>query len=178
MRCFIAIDVPEDLWGNLIEIQNRIKGEGVKLVEPQNFHITLKFLGDLDDPRLSEIKDWFSKLEFERFKVELRGIGFFPNESFIRVIFIRCLSDELERLGRFVNSELERFGFRREEFVGHLTLARVKRKLSRNVLNELSKIRNIYVGEFEVEEVKLKLSKLRPTGPIYEDLFVVKLGEG
>jgi len=178
MRCFIAIDVPKNLQKSLVEIQERMRESGVKLVEPENFHITLKFLGEVEEPLLTEIKNWLSKLNFPKFRVELRGIGFFPNESFVRVVFIRCLSKELERLGKLVNDELERYGFRKEEFVGHLTLARVKRRLSRNVLNELSKIRNIYIGEFVAEEVKLKRSELRPTGPIYGDLFTVKLGEG
>ena len=122
----------------------------------------------------------FSKLrqKQKRIKVKLRGVGVFPNESYIRVVWIGCKSKDnsLKELSDRINEGIGELGFPREENTPHLTIARVKRRI--NLLDFLAKYKNADFGEFEVTQFFLKQSILgRDTGkgPKYETIVEVAL---
>jgi 2'-5' RNA ligase len=175
MRCFIAIDIPEEIKEKIMaiekELEEKIK-ESAKFVERENLHITLKFLGEIEENKIPEIKEIINSISFTPFKIKLKGIGVFPNEKFIRVIWIGGESKELEGIASYLDEKLKSIGkFESEEFTIHLTIARVKSKI--NISNFLNKYQNYEFGEFEVaniNQIKLKKSTLTPKGPIYEDL--------
>ena len=177
MRSFIAIDIPEEIKEKIMmvakELEEKIKGNA-KFVERENLHITLKFLGEIEENKVQEIKKIINSISISPFRIKLRGIGVFPNENFIRVIWIGGESKELEKIVDHLNKELEKnLKIRTEEqkFTIHLTIARVKSKI--NISDFLDKYKNYEFGEFEVSDInqiKLKKSTLTPKGPIYEDL--------
>ena len=171
MRTFIAVDIP---YTNAIrKFQESIEGR-VKLVEKENIHITLKFLGEIDEKTFQKVKKCVEECKSDKFKISLKGIGFFPNERYIRVIWIGIENYKpIEEMARCIDSKLSKLGFEREKnYVPHLTVARAKGKIR---IDNLSKFRNMAFGEVEVREIKIKKSTLTPHGPIYEDLAIIQL---
>jgi len=171
MRSFIAIEIP---FGRKIEeLQSSIEGK-VKLVEKENMHITLKFLGDIDENMVKIIKEIIENCKVEKFTIELKGVGFFPNERYIRVIWIGVNQYEpIVKMAKCIDSKLSKFGFQKEKsYVPHLTVARAKGRVS---IRNIDKFIHMDFGRVEIKEIKLKKSTLTPKGPIYEDIAVIQL---
>ena len=181
MRLFVAVDIPKN---ELIRsFLDKIRGcnPDLKVVTPENLHLTLKFLGETDkDP--AEVGQAIEKASkgVESFKMALEGCGVFPNRNYIRVVWIgvkdagnlKELADELDR-------ELEALGFKRESrsFLPHLTVARVKSKRGKEeIMRVLDEFNGVKFCEFEVSELKLYQSTLLPGGPVYTQLREVRLG--
>ena len=186
VRAFISIDIEEPsvvqrlVWLRDLFVQT---GAPMKPVEDHNLHITLRFLGEIPSSLVEDIHvNVLSRLRFKRFKIRLVGVGAFPSVTRPRVIWVGVTegSDVLQELCRSIEGGLRRLGFRpeREEFVPHVTLARIKG--SRNI-DKVVKLLNEYadyeVGEITVESVRLKQSILTPRGPIYRTLREVKASE-
>ncbi|MCX8207320.1 MAG: RNA 2',3'-cyclic phosphodiesterase [Methanothrix sp.] len=170
MRCFVAVDLPDEMKREIPAIQQAFAMNGLKLVDPDLVHITLKFLGEVPDSRVAEIVDALNRVSFSPFHAHIRGVGAFPGRS-IRVIWLGA-SGPFEDLARAVDTALEPFGFERDKkFSAHATLARVKDpSLSRIIGERISGISEIDLGEFVVDRFVLKKSTLTPRGPIYEDV--------
>jgi len=184
-RTFIAVDFDDPLIvSRAQEVQRRLIDAGavMKLVEPQNLHTTLWFFGEIDRSRLQMILDNAREIRFKPFKVEVKGVGYFPGGSRVNVIWLgindpenglrRILDQLLERLGRL--------GFRYDErgFKPHLTIGRVKYlKNKSKVLEELQRIKDLVFGEQVIDRFKVKKSTLTQRGPIYTDLLVVEAGD-
>jgi len=175
MRCFISVEIPEELKRTVSPLKKEIHTEGIKPVEDKNMHITLKFLGDVPEEKFGEIESALRKVEFSKFKIKLKGVGVFPNESYIRVVWVGCSDDaHLKDLSEKINDSLSGF-FKKEPFSAHLTIARVKRKVD---LNEfLDEHKDDEFGEFEVSNFELKSSKLTREGPKYSTVSVFEAKE-
>ncbi len=171
MRAFIAIEVP--FTPKIEKLQKSIEGR-VKLVEKENMHITLKFLGDINDETFEKVRTVVEDCKVDKFHITLKGVGFFPNERYIRVIWIGVENYEpIERMARCIDEKLRKLGFQREKsYVPHLTVARVKGRVR---IENLDELRKINYGEVVVREIKIKKSILTPRGPIYEDLASIQL---
>jgi len=150
-------------------------GGDLKLVEKENIHITMKFLGDVDERLLEQVKNAVSELSFEPFRMELVGVGAFPNLRRPRVIWAGMTSgaEETKRIYDDLETGLEGVGFRRERrrFSPHVTIARVRSGRNRDrLVEEVLSHRDDVFGRFEVSRVRLKRSVLTPRGPIYSTL--------
>ncbi|MBU5678950.1 MAG: RNA 2',3'-cyclic phosphodiesterase [Candidatus Aenigmatarchaeota archaeon] len=172
MRCFVAIDIPNELVEKIEKIQKEIESNNIKLAK--DFHITLKFLGELEENKINEIVSDLEKIKENRFEIEIKNLGAFPNEKYIRVLWLGCNSSKLIELARKVRNCLKDFG-NKEKFTPHITIARIKGKLQNNIYNFISKYKNVEVGKFEVREFKLKRSTLTPAGAIYNDLHIFRV---
>ena len=177
MRLFVAVEIDEGLKDKLVEIQAKLFEPAVKLVERQNLHVTLKFIGEVPDERVAEIREALQGVKTLPFEVEIGGLGTFPPDSDrINVVWVDC-KGPLAELAAKVEEALKPLGFARDErgFSSHLTLARVKQKPERlaGVVKELA---SALVGKQLVNCFVLKRSTLTPQGPIYEDIEVYKLG--
>lgn len=183
MRLFIAIDIPEDVRRAITEVIHILKGlkSDIKWVKPENIHITLKFLGEVEEERVEKIKEKLDSLSkwHTTFELKAVGTGVFPDFSRPRVLWIGIKSDErLQSLYQDVNSELETLGFERENrsFKPHLTIGRVR---SRSDIKETLKILRGFssrdFGKISVKEILLMKSTLKPTGAEYEKIFVTAL---
>lgn len=171
MRAFIAIDVPENIKEKVIEFQKDLKKSEIFLGGwTKAYHYTLKFLGDVPEKKIEEIK----KLQFKtkEFELEVKGFGAFPSEKFIRVIWIGADSMEIKNLQKEIENKLEPLGFERDarEFNGHLTLCRVKKFYKKEAGAVFNKHKNKSFGKFKVNSIKLIESKLSPTGPSYKTI--------
>ena len=184
VRTFIAVDLDSSLKGKVMDIQSRLEKSTnyvLKLVEPENLHITLKFLGDVDEGRLERIfhavRETLSGIN--PFKIMLRGVGAFPSIRRPEVIWIGLGegADNLVRIMTALESSLAKIGFPREkrEPVPHLTIARVKKPSKNGISSLLESLSDVEIGFMEVSNVKVKSSTLTPSGPIYRDLTVISL---
>ncbi len=178
IRTFVAVDLEDPkIAAKIEEVQRGIEAtdNGVKLVEPENLHITLKFLGSVDEALVPEIVRVLEGPDIGPFRAKLFGVGAFPNMTRPRVIWVGVEEgrEELIRLIRWVDSRLRRLGFPKEdrEPHPHLTIARVKwLRDSQSLKRILSSLLSTEFGEIEVREIRLKKSTLTPKGPIYETL--------
>jgi len=157
-------------------------GGDLKPVERENIHVTMKFLGDVDERRLEEVKSAVSELSFEPFRMELVGVGAFPNLKRPRVIWAGITSgaEETKSIYDDLESGLEGLGFRRERrrFSPHVTIARVRSGRNRDrLVEEVLNHRDDVFGGFEVGRVRLKKSVLTPRGPIYSTLAESSTGD-
>lgn len=180
MRCFIAIDLPDEVKEELSKIQNEIASEKSKLkfVEPQNLHLTLKFLGEISDYNLNQIKEVLKQIKFRKIEARLNDIGIFPSQNYVRVVWVGLEpSEEIKELRKKIDEVLSNINIAKKDkrFESHVTLARVKFILDKKAFAEkLQKVR-VKQLDFNIDSFKLKKSTLTKTGPIYEDILVFKL---
>ncbi len=168
MRLFIGFDVPEE---RIKEINEKIEDKGIK--RTKEFHCTLKFLGEVEDEKVRGIVERLKRIKFKKFYVELGNVGFFPNEDYIKVIYLEILGQEVNKLREEIEKSLEGIFPREERFKAHVTLGRVKFIENKEELKEIKKLG----GERErylIDSFKLVKSELRREGPFYENIEVFK----
>ncbi len=163
MRLFIAIDIPEYLTTPLKE---SIKTKGLNLTKDS--HLTLKFLGDVEDP--NPIIEKLKTISFKPFKISLNKTGVFPNNNYIRVVWVDIQPKEQTiTLQKQITEQLSEFK-EQYEFSPHITLARVKfLEDKESFLNKLNLLK-LNKETFEVTHFKLIKSTLTSEGPVYEDI--------
>ncbi|MGQ9787738.1 MAG: RNA 2',3'-cyclic phosphodiesterase [Candidatus Hadarchaeaceae archaeon] len=182
-RAFIAIDISETLRQKLTEIQNQLKevGGDLKLVESQNIHLTIRYLGEIPDKKVDETTGAINKavVGTKKFNLEVKKIGAFPNLNYVRVIWagVERGVDEVTALQKKIEKELQQIGFQAESgFVPHLTIARVRSaKNKEKLVKFIEEKKSIYFGTTPVSAVELKKSTLTPKGPIYDTLARIEL---
>lgn len=178
VRCFIAVDFDDlELLDALGRFQTILVGSGadLKCVERENIHLTLRFLGDVREGLVEELKGIVSQVKFSPFSAELRGVGVFPNLRRPRVVWtgITRGADELKGFFQRLEPEIVGLGFKPERrgFSPHITLARVRSGRNRDRLAEVvTSHAEERFGEFTISHLKLKRSVLTPRGPIYSTL--------
>ncbi len=179
MRCFIAIDIESNKINEIINELRRYGG--IKVVEPENIHITLKFLGEINNRTAEKICNIMHKLfnEEKKFEIHIGNLGVFPNERYIRVLWIgiKKNKERIVDLQKTLDNELSKLGFKKEnKYEPHITIARIKSPAGRKVAQDfLYKLKNVDIGSYIIDEIKLKKSTLTREGPIYTDLYAVKL---
>ncbi len=171
-RCFISIDIPENIKKEIISIQKSIPKFYGKLIEAENLHLTLKFLGEIDEEKIELVKERLNEIKFDNFEVAVDSLGVF-SEKFIRIIWLHL--SNCEELQRAIDEELGDLFPKEKRFMSHLTIARVKKVGDREFfLEELKKI-EIPQMKFNVDSFNLKESILYPEGPIYLTIEKYKL---
>lgn len=168
MRLFVAFGVSDEVKNYLTELQNELP-EDSKLNLVKNFHLTLKFLGDVEEDRMDKITALLSNINFTKFTVKTAGIGVFPDENLIRVVWVGLEpKDKIVALQQEIETALSGMFPKDERFHPHLTLARVKSVKDKK--DFMQKLKNIAVKELEFTASAFKLikSNLTPEGPVYE----------
>jgi len=179
MRLFVAVKIPEEIREKAAAVAGELPAEAVSRVSAGNMHYTLQFLGDVDAPdanaKIKEIKDALDAVEFQPFDVAVKGIGFFPNENFARVVWLGTEEENekpLKELADKIKDALGPLGFKPDyPFSAHLTIARVKQKIGAEKLREMMKrYKDTEFGRFNVSSFYLVKSALSPKGAVYEYL--------
>ncbi len=187
IRAFIAVDIPDSLRQDLAALQSELRASGADVgwVKPENLHLTLKFLGDIEESQVEPLVLSLSKesvrLGSSPFTISLEGIGAFPKTTYPRVIWVGVNQgkEELEKLALGVERTCVDLGFAAEErpFSVHLTIGRVR---SKDRLAWL--IKKLQVAEFRgsapasIDRILLIQSTLSPHGPTYTPLAEIPLG--
>ncbi len=183
-RLFVAVKIRPS--SKLISVHRKLqltlKNDKIKWVNPDNFHLTLKFLGEADEGLLPEI---ISKIEnllenFNRFNLTLFGFGRFSTRKRTKVIWLGIddANNQLSIIAKKLNQSLDLLGFKPEQktFKAHLTVGRVKFIENERALSDfMNTYSNQKFQEITIDEIILFESTLKSTGPVYNCLHVFKL---
>lgn len=180
MRAFIAIELPDELKKKVSEFQSDLKKSNILEGSwTKEYHLTLKFLGDISENKLEEIEKVLAVIASKTkcFELELKGASAFPSEDYVRVLWIGARNgDENARaLQKEIDENLANIGFGKEkDYKNHITLCRVKSVSDKNKLKKSFEQR-ISFGMFKVSEIKLFKSTLTKSGAVHEVLKIFKL---
>ena len=188
IRAFIAIEIPSDIKTALKDLQSRLKSgnpNSIKWVEPENIHLTLKFLGNIHasqiDPVTSAMQTSVSAVH--PFSLQIQALGAFPNFGRPQVLWVGLNGDlnVLLNLQHVLDLNLSRFGFPADNrpFSAHLTLGRVRDTATlmekQNVGKTLASDHFESNLGFEVQSLNLMQSQLSSSGPKHTCLNSVRL---
>ena len=180
LRLFVAIELPDtviDHIGEITRILRQEKLNAIRWVRPEGVHLTLKFLGNVAEDQIKPIAAAMGTAVtvFAPFVLQVHGLGVFPNLSAPRVLWVSVLGDlePLMRIYSKLEEELEALGFSRERrtFSPHLTLGRVKSRLSAQELQRLTQamgsLKEVAPVELPILTLSLMESQLTPRGALY-----------
>jgi 2'-5' RNA ligase len=182
MRTFIAIPLPKETKDLLSGLQNQLKscGADVKWVQPQNIHLTLKFLGEINEEELNKISLILEEIanKISVLTVSIDSIGAFPRINSPRIIWtgLGQGDNEIKILAKELEERLNEIGIPKEEkpFSSHITLGRMRSGLKIDKLisglKELTLPQQTQGRKFPVQKIALFKSTLTPKGPVYEIL--------
>jgi 2'-5' RNA ligase len=190
-RLFVAISLPDDVKDEIEKVQKEMRGallgNVVRWTKREQFHLTLKFLGNVAAARVAELTAVLREacLPFSAMRLRAEGIGFFPDIRFPRVAWVGVRDDQniLPRLQKAFENGVENFaekgtgpaGRRRtqETFTGHVTLGRIQgiKRPQAEILSGLAhKMTERFFGEWMAEQVELIRSELSSSGSHYTTL--------
>ncbi len=170
MRLFIALPLPDEIKNYLINVQQRIvQALQGKINLVKEFHLTLKFLGEVDEKTREKIKSSLQNIKVKPFHLQLNSLGFFPNENYIRVVWIGLKpAGKIIELQQQIDNSLKDFFPRDTRFEPHLTLGRVKFIKNKTEFKKQIAETKIEPKKLRIEKFQLIKSELTPNGPLYE----------
>ncbi len=184
-RCFIAVDFESEIKSSIFKIVKKRTKEKrfIRSIPKENYHITIKFLGNIDEAQINNIIGFISEVKTEEFEFILDSCGYF-NRRNPKVLWL-SFKDKVFKFNRFaleIINKLEEYGFKKEykEFKPHITIARLKLR-SNSERNKVEKvIENINldimkVKEFKATHIGLYKSELTGSGAVYTLLYKKEL---
>ncbi|MFO8114105.1 MAG: RNA 2',3'-cyclic phosphodiesterase [Halorubrum sp.] len=196
MRAFFAVGLPDDLAAPVAEAQAAFEGaDGLRFVDPEQAHVTLTFLGEVDDadagdadaesdaPALDDVtaagERAVADADADPFECSVEGFGVFPSLDYVSVVWagIGDGSAELTALHGALEAEATALGVDPADhaFTPHVTLARMDDARGKDLVQEVVRNRDPEIGRFEVEAVRLVSSTLTSDGPTYETVASFEL---
>ncbi len=185
IRAFVGIPIAPSVRGSIEKLMKSLRNQvdGVKWIDTQNLHVTLKFLGDVP---MNELHRIIAAVEqgaasAEAFDLEFCGCGVFPDRTNPKTIWIGTTigSEELTTAATAIENELFKLGYPKENrrFSPHLTIGRAKRdvSVSETLSTFLDEKKEFPFGSFGVDEVVVYSSELTRNGPIYDELATIPL---
>ena len=177
IRCFIAIDFYGEIVQETARIQEVLgswKFNG-KMSELENLHLTLKFLGEIEEDKLEEVRKSLREVKEKSFEGKLDHAGLFSVLGNPKIVWIKLNGKGIFDLQKKIDEVLEKNFKKEERFMGHLTIARVKYVSDRAGFRKY--VENIGVKEipFKINSFKLIKSELKPLGPVYSVIEEFKL---
>ncbi len=194
LRSFIAIELEKSVKGSLGRLARNLQDMGlddrsIKWVRPESMHLTLKFLGDVEDRLVLELSNKLSEMagQFDPFDIEVAGLGCFPLGGAARVLWcgITQGAEDLQALAEAIDIGANELGFALEgkRFSPHLTLARIKNARTGHEIREFLEKQNgandaaySQMGRQSVTGIALIHSDLTRSGPVYTPMHHATLG--
>ena len=184
MRLFIAIELPDLVKGMLSDLvgELRPKLKGWRWIRVENLHLTIKFLGELDEQDLNMVQECLRvcicKKAIAPIRFQIASIGVFPSIRHPSVLWCGMLEEErvLQMLAADLENDLEKIGFQKEErsFHPHITIARASKKDPAIIVQrDIEMYKERVFAAFDATMISLLKSSLTPQGAIYETLFQV-----
>ncbi|MFC1726821.1 RNA 2',3'-cyclic phosphodiesterase, partial [candidate division KSB1 bacterium] len=176
IRTFIAIKIPGSVKSDINNWQDKLRGivSGIKWVKSDNIHITLKFLGNIEEKMVLQLKEAIERSveNVSPFEIEVKGEGCFPNVNRPRVVWVGVDKgkDIISETVLKIENECSKLGFDRENrpYRPHLTVGRVKK-----IIKSTEDLRRFFYDNpfrseiFNANEIILMKSDLKPEGPVY-----------
>lgn len=174
IRCFVAIELPKNLCNEILRIQKFLKKKTHftgKITEFDNLHLTLKFLGEIEEKNLVEIIERLKVIKWDSFKAYPSDLGIFYHKKDPRIVWIRLGGKGVMELQKKIDSLLDGMYEPEGRFMSHITIARIKHvKDKEKFVEHISNVKSKNF-EFNVNEIYLKKSELYKEGPIYSDIM-------
>ncbi len=176
MRLFVSVDFPSALTEAVENVQAEFAAaDGIRLTEPAQTHITLKFFGDVPESDLPQLQTLLSEsvaaADLAPFSVTIAGVGAFPSHEYISVVWVgvETGSEELTRLHEELEARAVAAGFDPADhtFTPHATIARMDHAGGKSLVQRKLETMSPTVGQFEVTDIQLTKSTLTPSGPEY-----------
>jgi len=184
MRLFVALGLSREVGLGLAGLVDefRLADATQRWVSPQNLHVTLKFMGEVDPDRLPCVTAALAGVRLpEPVSLEFRGLGFFPNERRPSVIWVGIeAGPALARLAREIDLAAASCGVAREArpFAPHLTLGRFSQaRVPEPLRQQIARSKGRSFGGFAAGEFQLMESKLKSTGAEYTTLRSFRFAE-
>ncbi len=168
MRLFVALTLPEDVRQRLSGISNGLPG--ARWVKPDNLHLTLRFLGEVDNLAAADVDDALAKIQCPGFDLSLKGIGHFGEGRKLRALWVGVDAGAgLLRLQEKIEQALIRVGLPPEprKFKPHITLARFKSNPRERLQTYLADHNLLRAGPIAMESFELYSSFTSADGAIY-----------
>ena len=200
IRAFLAVELSEELRGAIAAFQDDLKRRlqqdaskeaRISWVQPGSIHLTIKFLGDIEEQLITPLRDTVAEAvrDLPPFVVPVERLGVFPRPQAPRVFWVGPLEEwersegaqRLAAIQQSIEQACESLGFPREakSFTPHLTLARIKEG-ERHAGNAIARSgvmdRAVRLGSLAIDSVVLMKSELRPTGSVYTKIWEVRMG--
>jgi 2'-5' RNA ligase len=182
VRLFVALEIPAAVRDNLAALLKELRdlftplgGKRPRWVRPENLHVTLKFIGEVENAKVDGIGAALATVHAQApIDLQFRGLGFFPNEIRPTVLWTALgTSTNLQTLARDIDGALATQGIAKEKraFIPHLTLARFALPgLHEDLRIAIEKHSERNFGSFQAREFHLIESKLKPLGAEYTSL--------
>lgn len=177
MRCFVAADISSELRGRIEKLQSELKRKlkspaGIKWVNPEQIHLTLKFLGEVPDDMAEEIGQTLKMVceNFDSFELEFSKIGSFGRPPKVIWLGIEKPNEMLQKFAAELEEAFELLGFEKEQrdFSPHLTLGRIKEGFKDRTLSQIiADFGKVDAPTIKIDSVSFYKSQLTSDGPIY-----------
>lgn len=180
-RLFVAVDMPAAVVQEIARVQDIIKREALfegKFVDPQQVHLTVKFIGEVPTKQIPSIEKALAKVKGKTMEAQLGSLDVFVAGNRIKIIFLSLICPELADLAQKVEQALLPWcPAEKRSFVTHATIARIKWLENENKKRLLGLLRKLSVKaiQFTIDSFVLKESELSERGPIYIDKARYKL---
>jgi RNA 2',3'-cyclic 3'-phosphodiesterase len=179
LRLFIAARPPDTVLRGIADLSGSLgsRGDGVRWVNGDGIHLTLKFLGNVDEAMVRAIDEAASGCArgVGEIRLAVGGVGVFPDLKRARVVWVGLAGDirRLESVRNALEQACFTLGFPKEgrAFRPHLTLGRVKDRLSVETIRKIEQSRDVVLGDMVVDAIELIKSDLSPSGAVYTTLF-------
>lgn len=170
MRLFISIELPEEVKDELWKLQEGLSDIAkIKWVAKKNYHICLKFLGEVSENKVEKIKGALKAIKFNPFSATLNKVGVFPHEGHVNVLWVDVEpADKIINLQSEIEDSLKDMFKRDNKFAVHITLGRVKSIVDKKEFIEKVKSLSPNKINFKIEKFHLVESKLTKEGPKYK----------
>jgi 2'-5' RNA ligase len=185
VRLFVALEIPAAVRENFAKFLQQLREVDAKprWIRPENLHITLRFIGEVESGQVERIRGELAKVRSTGLvRLEFHGLGFFPHEKKPRVFWAAmAASANLAQLAADVDAAVEKAGVSGEQrpFSPHLTLARFSEpRLSSDLSTAVESKAGLEFGALETSEFHLYESKLTPKGSEYSKLATFRFHEG
>ena len=154
-----------------------LKDQNIKWEDPRQFHLTIRFLGDIDEDKVEPLSDTLGRLKFDFDTIEFNTdkIDFFPNRRFPNIIFagLKEKGNNIETLVGFIDKIIFNFGIKPDKkFIPHITFGRFNRNKRRKIGSDL--VFELTPLKIQFNSFSLMQSKLLPTGSEYEEISTFK----
>jgi 2'-5' RNA ligase len=182
MRAFISLNLSDDTVLILKDFQKSVKdslgfteSKKVKWEAPDKFHITLFFIGDIDEGKIEGVKEDLKKINTGTIYLGLNKLNAFPNLHNPRVLFTEVVEkgDKINSLSEAINGIMKGYGYEQGgRFHPHVTLGRVRRDMRLHGAKESVIAAD---SDFEINELHIMKSILSREGSVHESIFCMKL---
>lgn len=177
VRTFISLPVPAN--ENIVQLLNELKcSKNIKVASENNIHVTLCFIGDIDEKKIEIIKECVNRsvIEINSSSIELKGLGAFPNIKDPKIVWVGLRSDiPLKKISDSIGRELDAVNIEHDHkpFKPHITLGRISGHSDISIT--LKKYADMPFGAIYCDRVLIMKSELLPSGARYTILDSIKL---